>query len=57
MIFEKLFKGFFHDILKWHQPDSSNKTFDGCSIGSVCKYCGKKILLDSQGNWFAIDEV
>lgn len=52
-----IFKKIFHDMLGWHQPDASNQTFNGCSIGSVCKYCGKEILLDSQGNWFAVDEI
>ena len=42
---------FYHDILKWHQP-SEKETFNGCSFCSTCKYCGKEIMQDSQGNWF-----
>lgn len=46
-------KLFYHDILGWHMPDHSvNKTFDGCSVHSKCKHCGKDIMQDSQGNWF-----
>lgn len=46
-------KLFYHDILGWHMPDRSvNKTFDGCSVHSKCKHCGKDIMQDSQGNWF-----
>lgn len=48
-----LFKKFFHDLLLWHEPAKSEKQFfDGCSIHSICKYCGKEIMQDSQGNWF-----
>lgn len=48
-------KWFYHDILKWHMPDTSYKykcTFDGLSLKTVCKHCGKEIMQDSQGNWF-----
>lgn len=38
--------------LHWHEPDCSPKSFDGCSIHSICKHCRKKIMQDSQGNWF-----
>lgn len=45
------FKFFYHDILGWHQP--MNRIWsDGCSFHSKCKYCGKEIMQDSQGNWF-----
>ena len=44
-------KGFYHDILGWHKPDGT-EGFDGCSRHSICKYCGKNIMQDSQGNWF-----
>ena len=46
------FKFFYHDALGWHQPSNSPKRFDGCSIHSTCKHCGKDIIKDSQGNWF-----
>lgn len=44
-------KRFYHDILEWHKPDDK-QSFDGCSYHSICKYCGKEIMQDSQGNWF-----
>lgn len=47
-----LFKKFYHDVLGWHQPNNSPQWSDGCSTHSVCKYCGKDIMQDSQGNWF-----
>ena len=47
-----LFKIFYHDILEWHLPNNSPQSYDGCSIHSTCKYCGKEIMQDSQGNWF-----
>lgn len=46
-----LFKRFYHDVLRWHEPIDEWE-FDGCNVHSVCKYCGKKIMRDSQGNWF-----
>ena len=44
-------KQFYHNILHWHKPNDI-KNFDGCSFNSKCKYCGKEIMQDSQGNWF-----
>lgn len=44
-------KRLYHDLMGWHQPDNSG-SFDGCSEHSRCKYCGKEIMQDSQGNWF-----
>ena len=47
------FKSYFHDVLKWHRPDENTPIWcDGCSDHCVCKYCGKEIMQDSQGNWF-----
>lgn len=45
------FKFFFHNVMGWHKPDDK-QGFDGCSFISHCKYCGKEIMQDSQGNWF-----
>lgn len=46
-------KRFYHNILKWHKPDSkASLSFDGCSFHSICEHCGKDIMKDSQGNWF-----
>lgn len=42
-----------HDIMLWHEPDRDNGyEFDGCSLHAKCKWCGKDIMQDSQGNWF-----
>lgn len=46
-----LFKWFYHDILGWHKP-TDEREFDGCNTCLHCKYCGKEIMQDSQGNWF-----
>ena len=47
-------KKFFDSVLGWHKPSKEYKT-DGISIQSTCRYCGKRIEQDSQGNWFEID--
>lgn len=49
------FKKLYHDVMHWHQP-SEKQSFDGLSFHSKCKWCGKEILQDSQGNWFDIGE-
>ena len=47
----KYFGWLYHDIFEWHLP-TEERGFDGCSIHSTCKICGKSIMQDSQGNWF-----
>ena len=48
-----LFKSLYHNILGWCEPDESSPMWsDGCSMHAKCKYCGKEIMQDSQGNWF-----
>ena len=32
--------------------DSKERYFDGCSYHAVCSKCGKRVMQDSQGNWF-----
>lgn len=49
-----LFRKICHDVLEWHEPDEK-KSFDGCSFHSRCKWCGREILQDSQGNWFLFE--
>lgn len=46
------FKFYYHNLLGWHVPDNSPKWSDGCSTHAVCKYCGREVMQDSQGNWF-----
>lgn len=38
--------------LGWHDGDGNINAFDGCNVHSTCSVCGKKVMLDSQGNWF-----
>ena len=38
-------------IFGWHNG-KGEKSFDGMSIHSTCSRCGKKVMQDSQGNWF-----
>lgn len=38
-------------IFGWHEP-SDCIDIHGVNITSKCKYCGKHIMRDSQGNWF-----
>ena len=45
-------KFFYHNVLGWHKPSNEESFYDGCSLHNHCKYCGKEIMQDSQGNWF-----
>lgn len=45
-------KAYYHDFLGWHVPENTLYWNDGCSEHTICKYCGKDIMQDSQGNWF-----
>lgn len=46
---------FLCNVLGWHKPKDTI-TFNGCTFYSVCRYCKKKIMEDSQGNWFEYSE-
>lgn len=48
----KIFKRFGHNIMGWHLPNDEPQGFDGCNFHAHCKFCGKEIIQDSQGNWF-----
>ena len=51
-LFEPEFAGLtMCKYLHWHKPDGMRSGGFGL-IKSICKYCGKSIMLDSQGNWF-----
>lgn len=45
------FKFFYHDILKWHEPDKETIIYYRYNFYAKCRFCGKEIHLDSQGNW------
>lgn len=40
------------DTFAWHNGNGAPQSFDGCSMHAVCGKCGKKVMQDSQGNWF-----
>lgn len=46
-------KSIGHDVFGWH--DCTPTGFDGASMVGKCKYCGKKCLMDSTGDWFTIE--
>lgn len=37
--------------LHWHDG-AWPVSFDGASLHATCRWCGKAVMLDSQGNWF-----
>ncbi len=39
-------------LLRWHRPGEIHEA--GINNASICKYCGRAVLQDSQGNWFSI---
>jgi hypothetical protein len=44
---------FWCDKFGWHHSRHVETSgFDGCSETGLCKRCGEKVLMDSQGNWF-----
>lgn len=51
----KKIRKFKCNILGWHTPQIPIG-FDGASYYSKCKYCNRKILQDSQGNWFSLED-
>ena len=47
---------FVHLWLGWHfRMESQSGTFDGLSFGGRCVVCQRRCLMDSQGNWFAVE--
>ena len=42
----KIFGKLFHDKLGWCYPDET------IIDDNICKFCGKHIQQDSQGNWY-----
>ena len=48
----KVFTKFYHNIMGWHIPYNHKTNICGINIQSRCKICKKKIMMDSQGNWF-----
>lgn len=42
----------FCDKMGWHKAPKTLGGFDGCSLHGRCPRCHKRVLQDSQGNWF-----
>jgi len=51
----RFLRWFAHDVLGWHDGRGARLDFDGCSFSSRCGVCGRRVLQDSQGNWFSAD--
>lgn len=41
------------DFPSWHAP-MATCYFDGCSYVSLCRFCERRILQDSNGDWFDV---
>lgn len=46
-------KRLFHNLMGWHLPEDEKKELLGVNIKSKCRFCGREIIQDSQGNWFS----
>ncbi len=42
----------FDKHLSWHSPVKGTEFSRGINNHATCKYCGKDVIQDSQGNWF-----
>jgi hypothetical protein len=42
-------------VLGWH-VGRHRFSFDGASVHAECGRCGDRVLQDSQGNWFSVEE-
>lgn len=51
VIFNKHLPVWFCHKMGWHLAPNA-QGFDGCSFNGICPRCKKKVLQDSQGNWF-----
>ncbi len=54
----EVMRRFAHDVLGWHDAKGWNgaKGFDGASLTGICSRCNKRVLMDSQGNWFMVGD-
>lgn len=46
-------KNFRCDVLDWHTPTTVYVGRLSTTFESTCKRCGRKIMQDSQGNWYS----
>jgi len=54
-IFSKRVRHWCCRELGWHDGSRSILEFDGISIHGRCRFCGRQVMMDSNGNWFVID--
>lgn len=47
-----ILRRFLCNVLGWHKP--TYWVAKGFNTYSYCRYCGKEIMQDSQGNWFEV---
>jgi hypothetical protein len=51
-----MLRWFLCEFLGWHRPAQAVAMgWDGVSFTAVCERCGRRILMDSQGNWFSVE--
>jgi hypothetical protein len=48
----RAFRLWFCRCMEWHRAPAA-QGFDGCSLNGCCSVCERRVLLDSQGNWFS----
>ena len=53
MLYLKANKSFRCEFLGWHKPTKITVPYLSINFHSTCARCGREILQDSQGNWFA----
>jgi len=51
--FNRRLPKWFCDHMSWHLAPK-HQGFDGCSSSGKCPRCNRKVLKDSQGNWFSV---
>lgn len=51
VFFNRWLPKWFCDKMGWHL-EPKKQGFDGCSFTGTCPRCNKKVMQDSQGNWF-----
>lgn len=49
-------KSFRCEVLGWHTPTKIFVPELSITFESICERCGRPIMQDSQGNWFAYAE-
>ena len=53
-ILNRFLPRWFCDKLGWHLAPRE-VGFDGANVKGICPRCGKRVMQDSQGNWFEVE--